>query len=291
MHTAVVFLVTGSVNISPYEKMKCIYINLDKADDRRARFEANWAEHSGRDWQLERFPAIDARYVEEHCVPGQLRPGEKGCFLSHCAAIGMNLDASSPLLILEDDSVLGPRTATTINNFLNVCSGLDWDIVFTEVGILFPSAMIDLFKLRRELEGSGEVRLLDLAGYDFAGSTGYLVNPRSMTKLATLLGGAQELDIPYDIFLRTLVHTKQLKALMFFPFVTSLSHHAGLSDIRDEGAIDRIWIAYRQLVAQDRDLDKVRRDIAQIDADLSDNDTRLLGTLLAGFAAKSFAWK
>lgn len=247
--------------------------------------------HSGAGWQLERFAAVDARYVEENRVPGGLRPGEKGCFLSHCAAIAMNLGATEPLFMLEDDTVLGPRSAATIDNFLRASDGIEWDIAFTEAGILFPADMIELFKLRRELEGTNEIRLLDLTSYMFAGSTGYLVNPLSLTKLATLLGECQELHIPYDIYLRKLVHEKKLKALMFFPFVTSLSHHSGLSQIRDEGAADRIWIAFRQLMAQDRDLDKVRLDIDQIDRDLADDETRLFGTILAGFAAKSFAWK
>lgn len=271
--------------------MKCIYINLDRATDRRSRFEENWTAHRGADWQLERFPAVDTRYVEENRVPGKLRPPEKGCFLSHCAALAMNLDTTEPLFILEDDSVFGPRSADTIDHFLKASAGVEWDIVFTEVGILFPAAMIELFKLRRELEARNEVRLLDLADYIFAGATGYIVNPRSVTKLATLLGACQELDVPYDLYLRRLIHEKKLKALMFFPFVTTLSHHSGPSQIRDEGAADRLWIAFRQLVTQDRELDKVRRDIAQIDQDLGDEETRLFGTILAGFAAKSFEWK
>ena len=79
--------------------MKSLYINLDSAVDRRARFEANWAAHGDGNWELERFPAVDTRYVEEHRVPGTLRPGEKGCFLSHCAAIAMNpwmFDGNTP---------------------------------------------------------------------------------------------------------------------------------------------------------------------------------------------------
>lgn len=268
--------------------MKCLYINLDNAVDRRARFEENWATHAGSHWPLERFPAVDTAYVEANRVPGTLRPGEKGCFLSHCAAIAMNLDATAPLFILEDDSVLGPRSAATISNFLKVSDDLDWDIVFTEVAIPKPSTMIDLFKLRRTLADTNEVRLLDVADFVFAGATGYIVNHRSLTKIATLLGAWQELDIPYDLALRKLVYEKKLKARVFFPFVSSLSHRSGKSQIRDEGASDRIWIAFRQLIWQDRDLDKVRRDIEQIGLDLCDEESMLLATLLAGFTSKSF---
>jgi GR25 family glycosyltransferase involved in LPS biosynthesis len=267
--------------------MKCIYINLEDAVDRRARFEKNWDEYRGSDWELERLPAVDTHYVTENRVPGTLRPGEKGCFLSHCAAIGMNLDATSPLFILEDDSVLGPRSADTIRNFLAVSDNLEWDIVFTEVGIPQPATMIELFRLRRQL-ASDEVRLLDLADYVFAGSTGYIVNPRSIKKLAGLLGACTELNLPYDLQLRKLVYEKKLKALMFFPFVTSLSHNPDQSQIREDGTADRIWTVFRQFVAQDRDLDKVKQEIRQIDHDIGDDETRLFGNILAGFAAKSF---
>lgn len=268
--------------------MKCLYINLENAVDRRARFEQNWAAHVGSEWQLERFSAVDIAYVEANRVPGTLRPSEKGCFLSHCAAIAMNLDTTAPLFILEDDSVLGPRSVATINNFLKVSDNLDWDIVFTEVAIPQPATMIDLMRLRRKLAGTDEVRLLDVADFVFAGATGYIINPRSLTKLATLLGAWQQLDIPYDLALRKLVYEKKLKARVFFPFVSSLSHHSGKSQIRNEGASDRIWIAFRQLIWQDRDLDKVRLDIEQIGQDLCDEESMLLATLLAGFTSKSF---
>jgi GR25 family glycosyltransferase involved in LPS biosynthesis len=271
--------------------MQCVYINMENAPDRRARFEANWTEYRGDDWRIERFPALDARYVEQHRVGGTLRPGEKGCFLSHCAVIGLNVDATEPLFILEDDSLLGPRSAATIGNFLHVSDAYDWDIVFTEVCIPQASTMIDLMKLSRQLRGADEVRLLDLANYVFAGSTGYIVNHRSLKKIAALLGAHQELDLPYDLALRKLVYEKKLKALAFFPFVTALSTESGPSQIRDEVAADRIWIAFRQLVALDRDLDKLRPIIEQIGDELCDEEARLLGMLLGAQASKSFVPK
>jgi GR25 family glycosyltransferase involved in LPS biosynthesis len=261
---------------------------MKNAPDRRARFEANWALFRGDDWWLERFPALDARYVEHHGVGGTLRPGEKGCFLSHCAVIASNLDGTKPLLILEDDSLLGPRSAATISNFLQVSDNYHWDIIFTEVGIPLASTMIELMRLSRQRRNADEVQLLDLANYVFAGSTGYIVNPRSLRKIAALLGEHQELDLPYDLALRKLVHEKKLKALVFFPFVTALSTESGPSQIRDDVTADRIWTAFRQLVALDRDIDKLRLIIEQIGEDSCDEEARLLGILLGAQSTAHF---
>lgn len=197
--------------------MKCLYINLDSAGDRRARFEANWAANCGADWRLERFAALDTRYVEQHAVDGTLRPAEKACFLSHCSSIALNMNATEPLFVMEDDAVLGPHSAPTIDNFLRVSDNYDWDIVFTEVGIVSPSTMLDLIKLRQELTGKDEVRLLDLAKLPFGGATGYIINHRSLKKIGALLGVHEELHIPYDLLLRKLIYEKKLKGLVFSP--------------------------------------------------------------------------
>lgn len=271
--------------------MKCVYINMENAPDRRARFEANWSTFRSGDWWLERFPALDARYVAQHGVAGTLRPGEKGCFLSHCAVIAGNLDASEPLFILEDDSLLGQRSAATINNFLRVSDNYDWDIIFTEVGIPLASTMIDLMRLSRQLRSVDEVQLLDLANYVFAGSTGYIVNHRSLRRIDALLGDHQVLDLPYDLALRKLVHEKKLRALVFFPFVTALSTESGPSQIREEVTADRIWTAFRQLMALDRDLGKLRPIIEQIGEESCDEEAMLLGMLLGAQSTRHFSSK
>jgi len=56
----------------------------------------------------------------------------------------------------------------------------------------------------------------------FAGSTAYLVNAKSRQKIYDLLDAVQEIDIPYDLYLRHLVHSSALKGFSLFPFVTSL---------------------------------------------------------------------
>jgi GR25 family glycosyltransferase involved in LPS biosynthesis len=271
--------------------MKCIYINLERAATRRAQIEANWAEYGGSGWQLERFPAIDARYIEENGIPGGLRPGEKACFFSHSAIIEMNRGATAPVFIMEDDMVLGKNTAATVNNFLSMCDSYDWDIAYTDVCIPLPQTMLDLVKLRHELSNSGEVRLLDVKDFPFAGATAYIVNHRSLDKVAGLLAQEEELNYPYDLVLRTLIYERKLKGLVFFPFVTSLSDESNVSQIQESVSTDVIWNGFRKLMWIDRDLRKVLPSIEQIDRELCDDESRLLGVLFAGMLAKSYTEK
>jgi GR25 family glycosyltransferase involved in LPS biosynthesis len=271
--------------------MKCIYINLESATSRRAQLEANWAEYAGSDWQLERFPAVDARYIEDNQIPGSLRPGEKACFFSHSAVIEMQRGASAPLFLMEDDMVLGKSTAATVNNFLQVCDSYDWDIAYTDLCIPQPRTMLDLVKLRHELTDSNEVRLLDVKDFAFAGATAYLVNHRSLDKLAGLLAEEEQLDIPYDLVLRKLIYEGKLKGLVFFPFITSLSDEAETSQIQQDVSADLIWNAFRKLVWVDRDLRKVWPAVEKINEELCDDESRLLGVLFAGLVSKSFVQK
>ena len=271
--------------------MKCIYINLERATTRRAQLEANWAEYGGSDWQLERFPAVDARYIEETGVPGSLRPGEKGCFFSHSAVIEMNRGASAPIFIVEDDMVLGKSAAATIGNFLNVCDGYDWDIAFTDLCIPLAPTMLDMVNLRHELADTGEVRLLDLKDFAWAGSTAYLVNHRSLDKIAGLLAAHESLDLPYDLALRQMIYNRKLKGLVFFPFVTSLGDESDVSQIQQEGSTDLVWNAFRKLMWIDRDLKKVLPAVERINAEVCDDESRLLGVVLGAVMTKSFVLK
>lgn len=271
--------------------MKCIYINLDQASTRRAELEKNFAAHACAGWELQRFPAVDIRYVEENQIKGQLRPGEKGCLLSHQAILEENVNATAPIMIMEDDVLFGANTCDTIQNFLSVSDNYDWDIIFTDVCIPQPSTMIDLLKLRHELAAIEQVRLLDLSQMVWAGSTSYIINSRAIGKLAGYLRGQEALNLPYDLFLRKLVFEKKLKGLVFFPFITSISDEADTSAIQSNMAADTIWNAFRRLVWLNRNLDKCVPAIEKIKHELCDDESRLFGVLMAGLVSKAFVSK
>lgn len=78
--------------------MKCHYINLDTATERRATLEANFARCGRPDWSLHRFSALDQATVQELGVPGTRSWREKGCFLSHRSVIEEQADDGQPFM-------------------------------------------------------------------------------------------------------------------------------------------------------------------------------------------------
>ena len=132
--------------------MRCVYINLAQALERRESLEKNFYSLAPDNWSIERFNAIDKDFVFETKTSGKLRPGAKACFMSHAKVIRESKNADGHILILEDDAQFGPSSFSVIDSFIREDSHPQWDILFTDVGIPSPSVMIDLLKARRELE-------------------------------------------------------------------------------------------------------------------------------------------
>ena len=112
----------------------------------------------------------------------------------------------------------------------------EWDVLFTDVIITRASAMAELVILRNALKPLGRVITLDprrLPGLSFAGSTAYLVNHRSISKLAALLKPAS-FELPYDLFLKALILEGKIKAHVTFPFLTTVSEDSGVSSIQGD---------------------------------------------------------
>ncbi len=176
--------------------MDCVYINLNSATERRRQIESNFTERAPPHWRLKRFEAVDARAVAEMNISGRLRPAEKGCFISHRNVIRACANQTEPVLVLEDDALLGVHTFRIIDQSLRRRSGEDWDLIFTDICVTDLRVMMDFIRMRRKVRTPDNVILLDLAGFPFAGATAYLVNPASARKLNGLLSEEPALNIP-----------------------------------------------------------------------------------------------
>lgn len=95
-----------------------VYINLDRAADRRA-FMARQGELRGV--ALERFPAVDAACLDQATYDSLSRGWERpitrpelALFLSHRALWERAAASADGLVILEDDAVLSPRFPAVI---------------------------------------------------------------------------------------------------------------------------------------------------------------------------------
>lgn len=273
------------------QRLDCFYINLETATTRREKLERSFAEHGGARWRLQRFPAIDTDQVLARRIPGTLAPAAKACFLSHRHIISGGLPDERPIFIVEDDVVLGRHSCATIEHFLRTDSAPPWDIAFTDLCVPMLQTMIDLMSIRGRL-APGQVVLLDLAKLIFGGSAAYIVNGRSKRKFAALLHSAPSLDVPYDLFIRKLVHDGKIAALTFFPFVTSLSQHSDHSQIHsDDGGADLIWNTFRRFVWIDRDLDAEKAAMEAITAKFCDQEGSLFGSIVAAMLSKRYRSK
>jgi GR25 family glycosyltransferase involved in LPS biosynthesis len=237
--------------------MDCIYINLDKAEERRLHVEKNFAAHKKPDWTLARFPAVDKISVERNNIGGAAKPGEKGCFLSHRNLLEQRLGDDKSYLVVEDDAMIGARTCSLIERVLESNRDLDWDILFTDVCIPSMPLMFELLKVRRDLcKRNIDVEPMNLRGVEFAGSTAYIVNGKSKRKMHEILSAYKNIDLPYDLYLRQLSHTGALKIYTLFPFVTTLSDLSDGSQIKAESVnpIELSWNMFRKMIWTERNL-------------------------------------
>ena len=229
--------------------MKSIYINLDSAIGRRSSIEESFARHNKAGWTLERFPAFDAAYVKAHKVQGTLRDEEKACFLSHRKVIEQNAEADHHIFILEDDACFAPATFQIIDGLLRPPTPfVEWDLLFTDVGITSIGAMADLVRLRRELAPKQQIKLLDLKTLPFFGTTAYIVNKNALGKIWRLTA-AEQLNAPFDLCVRHFVRDGTLKAFVAFPFLTSASKHAFQSTQQPKSTerADLLWTLFKNM--------------------------------------------
>jgi GR25 family glycosyltransferase involved in LPS biosynthesis len=280
-----------------WREMRCFYINLDAAAQRRRFLEANFAETRKAEWSLTRIAAIDAGYIEANEIGGSSTPAEKGCFLSHKKALRESMNDDEAVFILEDDAMFGSDTCNIVEQLPEFAKDLEWDIVFTDAVVPLIADMSGLVTLRHELDDKKEIRLINLKEFSFAGSTAYIVKGTSKKRLLDVIDSQVEINEPYDLFLRKKIHGGEINGLLCFPFITSTSELSFLTSIQDGNEkkpghrkADLIWDLFRKLTWIERDMERHRFALTVIDQSLSEED-RAFGILWAAQSAKGFEIK
>lgn len=231
-------------------RMRCVFINLDRAAERRSAVEASFAASAPDGWRLERLPAVAA--AETASVPGTRSSAEKGCHFSHLAALRIVAGSSEPTLIVEDDVEFSPHAFTSAPAALAKAAGLD--MLFCNVSIGNPYNWPLFRKERDRLTAAGEFRTIDLKPLHFGGSCAYFVTPASARKLLGILEALPAVDEPYDVLLAQLLAADRISAAAIFPFVVGLTDHAWQSQIGNGGRlIDGVSWVFRRLMFVTRD--------------------------------------
>lgn len=267
------------------------YINLDTAVERRVAIEKSFQDTLPHEWKLKRFSAPAARDAEN--VPGNISPGRKACFLSHRKIIQSASENDDNEMIVEDDCSFSRNAFRIIDEVINRLGENNWDILFLEVGIGDLKAMIELKVQRNRLAQTMEFSLLNLSTLNFFGSLSYVINKRSKHRILNCLNKFLRLDANYDIALRGLFQSGELKGIALFPFITTPSVHAKMSSLSEDNTqvTDEIWIAFRNLMFLDRNLDEVAACVSQIEKDYCDIESRIFGGIVATCVSPQFRLK
>ena len=269
-------------------EMKCLFINLESAADRRAALERNFAAHAPASWSLERFSAVDVTEVQRRQLTGRLRATEIACAASHFELVHQQKETRVPFLILEDDVLFGPHSCETLQHSVDWLNAReDWDILFPDLCIVQIGAMAEMLALRRQLMAQGQTHLLDPRGLAFSSATSYILHPRAVPKI--LARQPANWDVPYDLLLRQWVQQNVLRARYIFPFALSLEDTSNASTIQpgSDARTGYIWYLFRRMIWRDGDFSQHLAELEEISADLSP-ESLAYGRLWAAMADPSF---
>ncbi len=204
-----------------------LFINLDRARERRAAMEAELARYG---LSYTRFPGVDGAslgFPNPH-----LSPGVMGCFSSHYKLLRDNLATETHLHVMEDDVLLCPGTVPAIRRMIESGRLDAYDIIFTDVSVPLRNEIYKSYKaaydkaVRRGPGGkiaSVAFDVLDMKTRTYSSTGSFLVNKKSIRKLhdlfeAELKAGARA---PIDLMIRQMNYDGVLKVGCVFPFVTA----------------------------------------------------------------------
>jgi GR25 family glycosyltransferase involved in LPS biosynthesis len=225
--------------------VEAVFINLDRAAERRAAMQAQLAEIN-LPYPAERLAAIDGR-LQAGC-PAGLRPGQYGCWLSHLAALERSLRSAPHLHVMEDDAVLSPKLAA-VPETLRILSGESWDILYLDATLVEIADMHRTFEWVQESRRKGIVQVCRIpADFTVYGTHSYIVNSARKKHVYDFLRSRLDAGRPIDNVLASAIQGGQLKAFLTAPFLTSGSDAGLVSTVGYEGSADFLaWFLFRRL--------------------------------------------
>jgi hypothetical protein len=204
-----------------------IFLNLSRNEKRRAALTRHLAD-VGASSRYQRVEAVDGRAVA-HAYNTTLDPGNLGLWLSHEYLSHTYNAPGFHLHIIEDDVVFARNAVKVLEGVLQHADAQlgPWDLLFTDIFVPISLDIFRLFSQKMQVYAqSRSYSLVDLATIGFACTSSVLINKSSVAKYASLISGKWALGMPIDLYLRRLVHQRQLKAYVVVPFPTSISRES-----------------------------------------------------------------
>jgi GR25 family glycosyltransferase involved in LPS biosynthesis len=211
------------------DRIQGFYINLDRSIDRRHAIETQ-IEALGIGHVYKRFPAVDGSKL---APAGRMKPGEVGIFRSHHDVLARARKGGKFIHVLEDDSLLSEFMLPAIGLALGRGMFDRFDVIFTDIGGVDDFRIVrdlkqrydEIIPFRGEQTFYDKLQLIDLARFNFAAMSSYVVSPAGADKLLAIYGkeAKRGLNMPVDLVVRREVREGRLRAACFFPFLTSIN--------------------------------------------------------------------
>jgi GR25 family glycosyltransferase involved in LPS biosynthesis len=202
------------------------YINLDRAQERRARMEAQLrALDIGESYR--RFSAIDGTTLVHRGA--RLRPGEVAIFRSHLDLLHQIAGSGRLGHVMEDDILLCDLTAPAIEHAIKGTGG-SFDILLTDTFVQVSTSSIRRYygTLQRVLRNGPivsvkQLSLLDMATQYLGSMASYVITAQAAGRFAAVLDVEWKRgpNLPIDLLLQREIRSKTLRACCIFPFVTT----------------------------------------------------------------------
>ena len=241
--------------------MNYTYINLSHATDRKKNIENCMVSAS---LEFKRFEAILGN--ESKIKINGLSESQIGCYLSHLEVLKKYNDSDDHLMIIEDDSYF--------NKSINICNDLiskldyNWDIIYLDATIVEISDYINLS--RKIFNQLNKNKLIDEcitninSVQTIFGTHGYIVNKKSIGKLANLLINGMILGKPIDNIYALNIRNKKIDSFIILPTLISPSIDTINSQITtNEHPLMKDWIKFRELISEKKftQLDKFNTEL------------------------------
>jgi GR25 family glycosyltransferase involved in LPS biosynthesis len=234
--------------------MRGVYINLDRAHERRAAMERTIAD-ARPPYAIERFAAIDGALRPD--VPAALTPGEHGVWLSHTEVLERSLARDEHLHVMEDDVALSKAVALLpdLIGLVEGNTGGDWDLLYLDATLVEIEDMCRMFEWTRSSKKDGNVNVCSLpADFTVYGAHSYVVNRARRGKLLDFLRRNAGSGKPFDDVLAAGVRKQRLRAFVTAPFITSASELSPRSQVTRSGDEKfAAWWVFRRLCFADTD--------------------------------------
>jgi len=229
-------------------RIDAYYINLATAHDRRARLEQSFRDSGfSSNWTLSRFEALTpaSQQVMEREGTGCATEKVKANYLSHIECLRLSKQTDNHALIVEDDTIFCDKTEQLLNNVIASLPEDSWDLIFTDIYVSDALVMPKLLKTRDKCLKTGQIVITNAAAWEgsWGGAASYLVNRNAKDKIADLLD-MDPLQNAYDMVVRHFVSHQALRAIIVYPFLTTISAEADKSLVRDAGADPAELILY-----------------------------------------------